>query len=151
MPDGDLMKLYSQRILALTAAIPHLGRLDAPGGTGRVRAPLCGSVVTVDVTLDAQGRVTAFAQDVKACALGQAAASVVGGAVPGLDAAAIRQGRRDLAAMLAGGPPPKAPFEELESLRPAQEYANRHASILLVFDATLAAIEDATVEAKAAG
>ena len=73
MADDDLMRLYSGRILALAADIPHLGRLEAPQGSARRRSPLCGSTVTADVTL-AGGRVAAFGQDVKACAPGQAPA-----------------------------------------------------------------------------
>ena len=79
MAERDLIDLYSKRILALAADIPHVGRLDAPMGTSRVRAPLCGSVVTVDLDLK-DNRISRFAQDVKACALGQAAAAVVGSA-----------------------------------------------------------------------
>lgn len=77
MADTDLIKLYSQRILRLAADIPRTGRLTAPDGSASCRAPLCGSTVTVDVVLE-DGKVSDFAQDVKACALGQAAASVVG-------------------------------------------------------------------------
>ena len=143
MADSDLIKLYSGRILALAAAIPHLGRLDAADGSARRRAPLCGSTVTVDVVM-AEGRVAGFAQDVKACALGQAAASVLGAEVLGLDPATIRRGRDQLRAMLKeGGPVPDAPFAGLEVLEPARDYANRHGSILLAFEATLDAIEAA--------
>ena len=141
--ETDMMKLYSGRILALAAELPHAGRLPDPDGTARKRSPLCGSTVTVDVTVDDQ-RVTSFAQDVKACALGQAAASVVGQSVVGLDRATIQRGRDELHAMLkSGGPVPQAPFAELEVLEPARDYANRHGSILLAFEATLDAIEAA--------
>ena len=140
----DLMKLYSQRILALAAEIPHIGRLDAPDGTAMKRSPLCGSTVTVDVTL-ADGRITGFAQDVKACALGQSSASVLGAKVIGCTPDQIQAARDQLHAMLkADGPVPDAPFEALEALLPARDYKNRHASILLSWDATLAAIEQAS-------
>ena len=142
--ETDMMKLYSGRILALAAELPRAGRLEAPDGTARKRSPLCGSTVTVDVATDGD-RVRDYAQDVKACALGQAAASVVGAAVVGLDRATIQRGRDELYAMLKdGGPVPQAPFADLEVLEPARDYKNRHASILLAFDATLAALDDAT-------
>ena len=52
----------------------------------------------------------------------------------------------DLHAMLkSGGPVPAAPFDGLAVLEPAKDYKNRHASIMLAFDATLAAIDDAKV------
>ena len=141
--ETDLIKLYSDRILALTADIPHLGRLDAPDGSARQRSPLCGSTVTADVRIE-DGRIAEFAQDVKACALGQASASVLGAQVVGLDEATVRRGRDQLRAMLKeAGPVPEAPFEGLDVLEPARDYKNRHPSILLAFDATLAALEEA--------
>lgn len=142
MSDADLMKLYSGRILALAADIPHLGRLSAPQGSARRRSPLCGSTVTVDVTLQ-DGRVAGFAQDVKACALGQAAAAVVGAAIPGRTRSEVERARDQLAAMLTGGPVPDAPFDGLEVLLPARDYRNRHASIQLALQAAAEAIAEA--------
>ena len=139
----DLMKLYSQRILALAAGIPHVGRLDNADGSAMKRSPLCGSTVTVDVAMK-DGKVADFAQDVKACALGQSSASVLGGAVIGRTRDEVQAGRDALKAMLKeDGPVPGAPFDALEALLPAKDYKNRHASILLAWDATLAAIDDA--------
>lgn len=141
--ESDLIRLYSQRILALAADMPHTTRLAAPDASVRRRAPLCGSTVTVDVALEG-GRVTAFGQDVKACALGQAAAAVVGHAIIGRSRAEVEAARDQLAAMLrAGGPPPEAPFDGLEVLLPARDYRNRHASILLALEAAAEAMAKA--------
>ena len=143
MADSDLMQLYSRRILALASEIPHLGRLPAPEGSAYKRSPQCGSSVTVDLRL-AQGRIAEFAQEVRACALGQASAAILGGAVLGRSRDEIATSRQQLLAMLKqNGPLPAAPFEALETLLPAREFANRHASILLAWDATLAAFEAA--------
>lgn len=143
MSDTDLIKLYSGRILELAAGIPHLGRLDAPDGTSRRRSALCGSTVTVDVRV-VDGRVSAFAQDVKACALGQAAASVLGAKVIGRTRTEIEAARDDLAAMLkSGGPAPAAPFDGFAVLLPARDYKNRHASIMLALEATAEAMQAA--------
>jgi NifU-like protein involved in Fe-S cluster formation len=141
--DSDLIKLYSNRILALTANIPFVTRLETPMATVKKRSPLCGSVVTVD--LEAQGgRVSAFGQDVKACALGQAAAAITGGAIIGRTLAELTQGRDQLRAMLqTGGPVPDAPFDGFEVLEPAREYRNRHASILLCIEAATEAMAQA--------
>ena len=140
MSDSDLVKLYSGRILALAADIPHLGRLPAPQATARKRSPLCGSTVTVDLVLK-DGRVAEFAQDVKACALGQASAAVLGGVVLGRSRAELEAARDALRAMLKdAGPVPTVPFDGYEVLIPAREYKNRHASILLALDATCEAI-----------
>lgn len=146
MSDSDLIKLYSGRILALAADIPHLGRLTAPQGTARKRSPLCGSTVTVDVVLK-DGRVAEFAQDVKACALGQASAAVLGAAALGRTRAEVEAARDALRAMLKdGAAPPAPPFDGFEVLIPAREYKNRHASILLAIDA----LAEAMAQAEAA-
>lgn len=147
MSDSDLIKLYSGRILELAADIPHLGRLSAPQGTARKRSPLCGSNVTVDVALK-DGRIAEFAQEVKACALGQASAAVLGGAVIGRSLPEVTAARDALAAMLReGGPVPPAPFDGFEALLPARDFRNRHASILLAIEATVEAMTAATAAA----
>jgi NifU-like protein involved in Fe-S cluster formation len=140
MADTDLIQLYSGRILALAADIPHAGRLAAADGTAKRRSPLCGSTVTVDVAMD-DGRVSAFAQDVKACALGQASAAVLGGAVIGRNRAELEAARDGLRAMLKGdGPVPAAPFAGYEALLPARDFKNRHASIMLALEAVVEAV-----------
>lgn len=141
MSDTDLVKLYSKQILALAADIPHVGKLDAPQAEVKKRAPLCGSTVTVEVVMK-DGRVAEFGQTVRACALGQASASLLGAHVIGLDAPTLATARAALAALLkSNGPTPPAPFEGLEVLRPAREYKNRHPSILLAWDALSEAME----------
>lgn len=140
MSDSDLLKLYSSRILALAADIPHLGRLDRPQGSARRRSPLCGSTVTVDVVVK-DGRVTDFAQDVKACALGQASAAILGAAIIGRTLPELQTARAQLRDMLsASGPVPEAPFKGYEVLLPARDYKNRHASILLALEAVCEAM-----------
>lgn len=147
MSDSDLIKLYSARILGLAADIPHLGRLSAPQGTARIRSPLCGSTVTADVVVQ-DGRIAEFAQDVKACALGQASAAVLGQAVIGRSLPELQAARDALRAMLKeGGPVPAAPFEGYEVLLPARDYKNRHASILLSLEAVCKAMEAAQAAA----
>jgi len=141
--ETDLIKLYSTRILGLAAEIPRLGRLDAPDGTGRVRSPLCGSTVSVDLRVE-DGKSTDYGHDVKACALGQASAAVVAANVIGTTEPQVQAARDQLYAMLKqDGPAPEAPFDGLEVLQPARDYKNRHASILLALDATLEAFKAA--------
>lgn len=141
--ETDLIKLYSSQILALAADIPHLDRLTNPQATVKRRAPLCGSTITVDVTLQ-DGKIKTFGQDVKACALGQAAASIVGAAIIGTTRTQIETARDQLISMLKHqGPVPDAPFDGLQVLIPARDYKNRHASILLALEATAEAMENA--------
>lgn len=140
----ELIKLYSARILGLAAEIPHLGRLDAPAARVKKRSPLCGSTVTVDLTLR-DGRVDQFAQDVKACALGQAAAALVGQVIIGRSADELERAAQQIEAMLkVDAPIPDAPFDRFEVLLPAREFRNRHASILLAVQAAAEAARQAT-------
>ena len=142
-------ELYSARILRLAANLPHSGRLATPQGTGERVAKLCGSKAVVDVTLDAEGRIATFAQDVKACALGQAAAGVLGEAVIGATANELSAARDAMLAMLkAGGEGPQGRFEGLRALKQVADYPARHASAMVAIEATLDAVREA-LERKA--
>jgi len=142
-------ELYSARILKLAANLPHSGRLVAPRpgerwGTGERAAKLCGSKAIVDVSLDDAGRVLAFAQDVKACALGQAAAGVLGESVIGASLDELVSARDALSAMLkAGGEGPSGRFEGLCALKQVAAYPARHASTMVAIEATLDAMRQA--------
>ena len=149
MSDADMMQLYSKRILALAADIPHLGKLENADGSAMKRSPQCGSTVTAHVRMDGD-RIADFGQEVRACALGQASAAIAGGAMIGRSLAELRAARDALAAMLKeGGPVPPAPFEGYEVLLPARDYRNRHASILLALEAAVEAVEAAEQAASA--
>ncbi|WP_420480104.1 iron-sulfur cluster assembly scaffold protein [Brevundimonas sp. FT23028] len=137
-------ELYSTRILTLAANLPHSGRLPAPEGTGERVAKLCGSRAVVDVTLDADGRIATFAQDVKACALGQAAAGVLGQSVIGATEPELVAARDAMLAMLkAGGEGPEGRFEGLRALKQVADYPARHASTMVAVEATLEAVQQA--------
>ena len=147
----DLISLYSKKILALASDIPHAERLSDPDASAMKRSPLCGSTITIDVKVE-QGRIAEFGQDVKACALGQASAAVLGANAIGLDLQEAQQIREDLRAMLKdGAKPPTGKFEKLKLLEPARDYKNRHASIMLAYDATVEAMESVGAEACIGG
>jgi NifU-like protein involved in Fe-S cluster formation len=133
-------ELYSTKILKAAANMPHAGRLASPDGTAEKVSKLCGSRIVVDVALDAEGRVSDFAQEVKACALGQAAAAVLGEHAIGARPVEIEMARDALRAMLkTGGAPPEGRFADLAMLEPVKDYAPRHASTLLAFEAAVEA------------
>ena len=143
-------ELYSARILKLAANLPHSGRLAAPEGTGERVAKLCGSKAIVDVTLDEGGRISAFAQDVKACALGQAAAGVLGEAVVGASLEELIEARDAMTAMLkSGGDGPTGRFEGLRALKQVADYPARHASTMVAVEATLDAVRQAMARDRA--
>ena len=132
--------LYSAKLLKLAANLPRLGRLAAPDASVEKVAKLCGSRVLVDVTVEGD-RVADFAQEVKACALGQAAASVLGAHVVGATLAELEAARSQLKAMLkTGGPAPDGRFADLALLGPVKDYPARHASTMLAFEAVTEAV-----------
>ncbi len=136
--------LYSRRILKLAAELPRSGRLAAPGGTAERVSKLCGSRAIVDVVLK-DGIVVDYAQDVKACALGQAVASIVGEHVIGASVQDLESARDVFRAMLkAGGPAPTGRFAELELLAAVKDYPARHASALVALEAAAEAARRAT-------
>ena len=136
--------LYSARILTLAANLPHSGRLETPEGTAERVAKLCGSKAIVDVVLNDAGRVADFAQDVKACALGQAAAGVLGESVLGSTVGELRETREAMLAMLkSGGEGPSGRFEGLRVLKQVADYPARHASTMVAIEATLEAVQAA--------
>ncbi|MGZ3365280.1 MAG: iron-sulfur cluster assembly scaffold protein [Caulobacteraceae bacterium] len=141
--------LYSAKVLALAANMPRAGRLDAPQASSEKVSKLCGSRVTVDLVLR-DGRVADFAQDVKACALGQASAAVLGAHVIGATGEELVEARDALKAMLkAGGPPPEGRFSDLRALEMVRDYPPRHASTLLAFEAAVEAARQAAARESA--
>ncbi len=145
-----LNDIYNQRILELAGNIPRLGRLASPQASVRAHSKLCGSTVIVDLSM-ADGRVSDYAQDVKACALGQAAAAIVGRQVIGATAAELREIRDRVRAMLKqNGAPPDGTWAEAAVLEPVRDFKARHASTLLAFEAAAQAASEIQGEPVAA-
>jgi len=139
--------LYSRDILRLAASIPNLGALERADARVEKRAPLCGSRVAVAVALDPAGRIAALGQEVKACALGQASAALMGAHAVGRTAAELDQARAQLAAYLAGTSDDPGPWPGLAVFAQARAYPARHGAILLPFEA---AAEAAAAAARSA-
>lgn len=126
--------LYNAEILRLAASIPHHTRLDHAQATAEKRSPICGSRVTVDVGLDDDGRVSEVGLLVRACALGQASASLLATEILGRTPEELAAARDALTMWLAGeGGTPDWPG--LAVFEPALGYTARHPSIRLAFEA----------------
>lgn len=135
-----LNDIYNAKILTFAANIPRLGRLNHPQASATAHSKLCGSTVTVDLSMEGD-KVSDFAHDVKACALGQASSSIMAHNVIGATAEELRALRERMRAMLKEkGPPPSGKWKDLEILEPVRDYKARHASTLLTFDAVVEAI-----------
>jgi NifU-like protein involved in Fe-S cluster formation len=135
-----LNDIYNRKILELAADIARQGRLATPDASATAHSKLCGSTVTVDLTMDGD-RVSDFAHVVKACALGQASSSIMARHVVGSTGAELRALRETVRRMLKeNGAPPQGKWADVAVLEPVRAYKARHASTLLTFDAVVDAI-----------
>ena len=141
--------IYSDQLLGMAAAMPRTQRLAAPQATATAHSKLCGSRVSIDLAMDGDV-VTDYGQTVRACLLGQTAASIMGREIVGSSAAELRAVGAAMRKMLKeGGKPPTGRWKDLALLEPVRDYKARQPSTLLVFDAVEDAI--AQIEAKRAG
>ena len=136
--------LYNAEILRLAASIPHHERLASAQASAERRSPVCGSRVTVDVSLDGERRVSEVGLLVRACALGQASSSLLAQAIVGRTPQELAAARDALTAWLGGGDD-LPDWPGLAVLTPARSYAARHPSIRLAFEAAA----DAAAQAAA--
>lgn len=135
-----LNDVYNRRILELAGDIPRIGRLPKPEASATAHSKLCGSTVTIDLSMEGD-TVTDFAHDVRACALGQASSSIMARHVIGSKADELRAVRDEMYRMLKeNGPPPSGKWADLAVLEPVRDYKARHASTMLTFDAVVDAI-----------
>jgi SUF system NifU family Fe-S assembly protein len=139
-------EVYNKRIIELAGNIPRLGRLPDAQATATAHSKLCGSTVTVDLKMEGD-RVTDFAHEVKACALGQASSSIMASHVVGANADELRNLRETVRKMLKeNGAPPQGKWADIAVLEPVRDYKARHASTMLTFEAVVDAIGQ--IEAK---
>lgn len=137
-----LSDLYSGRILDAAAAIPPVRRLAQADARATKASRVCGSEVSVDLVIN-EGRVADFGMEAKACALGQASASILARNIIGAAPGELYRLRDEMRAMLKeSGPPPAGErWKELEALIAIRDYPQRHASTLLVFEAVCACLD----------
>ena len=132
--------VYNTRILELAGNIPRIGRLPHPDATASAYSKLCGSTITVDLNMQ-DGKVSDYAHELKACALGQASASIMARNVVGSTPAELREAREALRRMLKeNGAPPAGKWADLAVLEPVRDYKARHGSTMLAFDAVAEAV-----------
>jgi NifU-like protein involved in Fe-S cluster formation len=139
--------VYSRELLRLGLRLAEQERLSESHGSAEARSRICGSVVIADVRMDG-ARVTAFGQDVKACAVGQASAAVLGSHVIGLTHVELAGARATLANYLNGLSDDLSNWPELQLLADVRQHKGRHAAALLPYDAVLAAIDQAVSRSR---
>ena len=150
-----LNEVYNRRIIELAGTIPRIGRLPDPDASATAHSRLCGSTVTIDLKMDGD-KVSDFAHEVKACALGQASSSIMASHIVGSNAEELRALREGVRKMLKENAPPPAPpasgrWADIAVLEPVRDFKARHASTMLTFDAVVSAIDQIAAKRAAAG
>lgn len=142
--------VYNSKLLQFAGNIERVGTLEAPDASAKAVSKLCGSTVSIDLKMNGD-KVSDYAQQVKACALGQATSSIVAQNIMGATVQEIKKAREQMTAMLKeDGAPPTGRFEDLKYLQPVKDYKARHASTLLVLDALVDALDQIAQKQAAA-
>ena len=132
--------IYNKDVLRLAADITGIEAIENPDATASLRSPLCGSSIEISITLR-DDRISGYSQKIKACALGQASASVMAKAAIGKSKKEIQTARDKVVGMLTRGTAsPEGDWASLTALAPAKAAKPRHGAILLPFDALLKAL-----------
>ena len=130
------MDIYTKTILRFASNIPNAERLKSPDISITRRTAVCGSSMTVDLNIK-NGKIEQIGLDIKACALGQASASIFAKNAIGLTLKEVQKLKNELINFLKTGDfRIKKPFEDYKYLDPARSVPYRHDSILLVLDST---------------
>lgn len=127
--------LYTLDILRLSAATADYPRLTSPDAGAQRRATTCGSTIAIDLSFEADGRVRSYGHEVRACALGQAAATILARAIVGRSVAELIVARDSLALWLANDEAPMPDWPQIDLLARARAYPARHGAIRLPFEA----------------
>jgi NifU-like protein involved in Fe-S cluster formation len=137
----ELSDLYSEKILEIAGNPPKAPMPADADATARKVSRVCGSVVTIGVKVE-DGIITDYGHEVSACALGQTSAAIVAREIVGTPVEEFRRVRDEMVAMLkADGAPPTGKWSDLKYLEPVRDYAPRHTSTLLVFEAVVDALD----------
>ena len=143
MAAGLNAPIYTTEILHLAASLPPPAPLDREDGVAELRSPTCGSTIRTVVMVDPEGRVEALAQQVSACAFGQASAAILAHHGIGRDRAELATALGELNSWLSGDRADPGSWHGLQALAPARSKRGRHGAILLPFRALAAALDAA--------
>lgn len=148
---AELDDVYNTKLIELAGASTRAGKLAAPDASASAHSKTCGSTVSIDLKV-AGGKVADYAQTVKACLLGQAAAAVMAREIVGSSPGELRAVAAQMRAMLKEhGAPPTGRWADLGALEPVRHYKARHTSTLLVFDAVEKALDEIAARQDASG
>ena len=135
--------LYRKEILRLAADAYGAGHLSGADAVGTAHNSICGDKISVDLALDADGRVTEMAHETNACVLTQASAAILGDRLKGSIREEVEALANAVAAMLVRNTePPEPPFDPYTAFKGAVTHRSRHRCVLLPIEAVLDAFDN---------
>ena len=136
-------KLYSPALLAAAVELAAIPPLDNAAFLAEARSPACGSTLAISIRCDDHGAIQSVGMQVRACAVGQAAAAVFARHARLRSPADIERAHDAMAAWLqADAPMPDWP--DLELIAPAANFPGRHGAMLLPWKAARDALSTQT-------
>lgn len=139
--------LYSSKILELSTSIKNIGQIDISANPkakiAKKVSKICGSMVELALEYDVESdQIVKFVINPKACALGQASASILSNSIIGAKSSEVKIARDAFWNMLKNnGPKIENRFADLNYLEAVQDYPMRHASVMLAWDAAIDALD----------
>ncbi len=127
--------LYGMAVLRLAAAVADFPPLDGADATVEKRSPICGSRVVLTLRLNDRGLAAGVGVQAQACALGQAAATVLARGIVGRSADEVAGATAGWSNFLAGTAEEIPDWPDLALLATGRNYPARHASLRLAFEA----------------
>ena len=128
---------YTRDILQLAMEAGNYPRLERPSATIEHRSPICGSRITLDLSLDGQENITSIGFELSACAFGQASSVLFGKYAIGLNHAELSSKVTGIKRWLNGEV--ELPWPGFEALEPVRPLTARQGAVLLPFEAALKA------------
>ena len=131
--------LYTREILAAAMRLADFSTNNQLSVQNEMRSKTCGSVVNVTIALNGH-LISDFGISAQACALGQASAAILAQHIKGRTLADIKIAEKRLSDYLYGRRDDAGDWPDIDMLKPAKDYPARRDSVLLPWQATIAAI-----------
>lgn len=149
--NADIVTFYNRDLIDLAAQAGDVQPLDGATHRAMARSPICGSVIDVAMTVDDQGRVSAFGYTLQSCALTKSVVAVMKAAIIGATRSEIAQAHAALGALLAGDSEaaralwPNERWAQMMILAPLKDHAVRHNAMQLPFEAAEKAFDNRAI------
>lgn len=136
---GSSTKLYSPRLLALSAELANFPFDAGAQFIAERRSRTCGSTIKLGIDCDEHGRVSAFGLQLAACAVGQSSAAIMARGLEGIEYDDLARAVKDIQNWLErDGPLPT--WRDFDALAAAHAHTGRHEALLLPWKAALEAL-----------